>query len=51
MEIIKFPSPNFGIRKAGANIEFIILHYTAIGQEASLDNTEHQAGAGDPTGP
>ena len=37
MEIIKFPSPNFGRRKSGKNIEFIVLHYTAIGKEASLD--------------
>ena len=37
MEIIKFPSPNFGVRKTGSNIEFIILHYTAIGKKASLD--------------
>jgi len=37
MEIIKFPSPNFGRRKSGTKIEFIVLHYTAIGKEASLD--------------
>ena len=37
MEIIKFPSPNFGRRKSGKSIEFIVLHYTAIGKEASLD--------------
>ena len=37
MKIIKNPSPNFGPRSEGTNIEFIILHYTAMSTENSLE--------------
>ena len=37
MELIKYPSPNYGLRRDDTKIEFIILHYTAMGIENSLD--------------
>ena len=37
MEFIKYPSPNHGLRRADTAIEFIILHYTAMSTEKSLD--------------
>ena len=37
MKIIKNPSPNFGSRSEGTDIEFIILHYTAMSTENSLE--------------
>ena len=37
MEFIKYPSPNYGLRRADTEIEFIILHYTAMSTEKSLD--------------
>ncbi len=37
MKIIKKPSPNFGLRREGTDIEFIILHYTAMSTENSLE--------------
>ena len=37
MEFIKYPSPNHGLRRADTEIEFIILHYTAMSTEKSLD--------------
>ena len=37
MKIIKKPSPNFGLRREGTDIEFIILHYTAMSTEKSLE--------------
>ena len=36
MKLIKKPSPNFGLRTEGTDIEFIILHYTAMSTENSL---------------
>ena len=36
MEFIKYPSPNYGLRRADTEIEFIILHYTAMSTEKSL---------------
>ena len=37
MEFIKYPSPNYGLRRADTQIEFIILHYTAMSTEKSLE--------------
>ncbi|MDC3002771.1 N-acetylmuramoyl-L-alanine amidase [Paracoccaceae bacterium] len=37
MEFIKYPSPNYGLRRADTEIEFIILHYTAMSTEKSLE--------------
>ena len=37
MKFIKKPSPNFGLRTEGTDIEFIILHYTAMSTENSLE--------------
>ena len=37
MEFIKYPSSNYGLRKADTEIEFIILHYTAMSTEKSLE--------------
>ncbi len=37
MKLIKKPSPNFGLRSEGTDIEFIILHYTAMSTEKSLE--------------
>ena len=37
MKIINNPSPNFGSRSEGTDIEFIILHYTAMSTENSLE--------------
>jgi N-acetylmuramoyl-L-alanine amidase len=37
MELIKYPSPNYGLRRDDTEIDFIILHYTAMGTENSLD--------------
>ena len=37
MKLIKKPSPNFGLRTEGTDIEFIILHYTAMSTENSLE--------------
>jgi N-acetylmuramoyl-L-alanine amidase len=37
MKVIKKPSPNFGLRSEGTDIEFIILHYTAMSTENSLE--------------
>ena len=37
MEILKYPSPNFGSRREGTKIQFIILHYTAMDKQSSLD--------------
>ena len=37
MEFIKYPSPNYGLRRADTEIEFIILHYTAMSAEKSLE--------------
>ena len=37
MELIKYPSPNYGLRRDDTEIDFIILHYTAMGIENSLD--------------
>ena len=37
MKFIKKPSPNFGLRSEGTDIEFIILHYTAMSTENSLE--------------
>ena len=31
MELIKYPSPNYGLRRDDTKIDFIILHYTAMG--------------------
>ena len=36
MESIKYPSPNYGLRKDDTEIEFIILHYTAMTTANSL---------------
>ncbi len=36
MELIKHPSPNYGLRRKNTEIEFIILHYTAMSTEKSL---------------
>ena len=37
MEFIKYPSPNYGLRRVDTEIEFIILHYTAMSTEKSLE--------------
>ena len=37
MEFIKYPSSNYGLRRADTEIEFIILHYTAMSTEKSLE--------------
>ena len=37
MEFIKYPSPNYGLRRADTEIEFVILHYTAMSTEKSLE--------------
>ena len=37
MEILKYPSPNFGSRREDTKIQFIILHYTAMDKQSSLD--------------
>ncbi|MFL2794049.1 MAG: N-acetylmuramoyl-L-alanine amidase [Paracoccaceae bacterium] len=37
MKLIKKPSPNFDSRSEGTDIEFIILHYTAMSTENSLE--------------
>jgi N-acetylmuramoyl-L-alanine amidase len=36
MESIRYPSPNYGLRKDDTEIEFIILHYTAMSTANSL---------------
>ena len=36
MKLIKHPSPNYGLRRKHTEIEFIILHYTAMSTEKSL---------------
>ena len=37
MEFIKYPSSNYGLRRVDTEIEFIILHYTAMSTEKSLE--------------
>ena len=37
MEFIKYPSSNYGLRRIDTEIEFIILHYTAMSTEKSLE--------------
>ena len=37
MELIKYPSPNYGLRRDNTEIDFIILHYTAMDITNSLD--------------
>ena len=37
MEFIKYPSSNYGLRRADTEIEFIILHYTAMSTQKSLE--------------
>tara|TARA_Y100001933_G_scaffold59303_1_gene59303 strand:- start:286 stop:972 length:687 start_codon:yes stop_codon:yes gene_type:complete len=37
MEFVKHPSPNYGLRRAGTEIDFIILHYTAMSTKKSLE--------------
>ena len=37
MEILEYPSPNFGSRREDTTIQFIILHYTAMDKRSSLD--------------
>ena len=37
MEFIKYPSSNYSLRRVDTEIEFIILHYTAMSTEKSLE--------------
>ena len=37
MELIKHSSPNYGLRREDTEIDFIILHYTAMSTERSLE--------------
>ena len=37
MDILKYPSSNFGSRREDTKIQFIILHYTAMDKQSSLD--------------